>query len=336
MATVIQITDRKHHGSNSGIEIIRTFSVEPYEDYIDVMKELQGFVRDGKRFPPTRDPYVPVCYCTEARAEQWDDAQLTTSEDLTNKGQNTIRQMLEDVKEKPREGTAGAKVTAIYRPLITAWDSDDGPSSRWDWLDVRVVPGVREIPWPLGLSLKAHAIGPDVRTVPNNVASPLRISVDDIFVRRILVPSIPRDKLTQAEGCVNTNVFPNVNTPPGEEGSPFPKCEPRTLLFVGTKVLNMMDAEGNRWYEIELHFQRIVAWSTIVADFDGDLGENWVTWNHVLTRPFGAPLAWYEVFLNAQRTTQGAAGVVFDLIPGLQLRDGRLHREADFSPLFEL
>ncbi len=90
MTTKIQSTRRIQHTSNSGIEILREFHVEPYEDYIDVIHKLQGFVEDGKRTPPKRDPYVPVCYCTETRVDQWHEEQLTTSDDLTDGAEDDI------------------------------------------------------------------------------------------------------------------------------------------------------------------------------------------------------------------------------------------------------
>lgn len=353
--TNIQITGRNVHTSNSGIEIIREFNVEPYSHYPQVLKELQGYIKDDKRVPPAQDPYIDVCYCTEARAEQWHEDQMTTSENLevisravndgiqkvtrvpafTNPPSERIRKLLQMNREEPEEGTAGARITAIYRPLVTAWDSDDGPSSRWDWLDPIVEPGVREIPWPLGLSIRADAVGPDVRTVPNSVANPLRVSIDDVYVRRILVPKIPNDKIQQAVGCLNRETFPVKGTPPADGASGFPQCRPRTLLFVGAKVQNMMDSDGHRWFEIRYHFQHLIHWSTILMDNVGNPGEGWVTWNHVFIRPYGAKLGWYPVHQNEQRELT-VLKTLTDMLPFMQLRAGLLMNEANFSPLFEL
>lgn len=340
MAPFIQFTGRSHHGSNSGIDIMREFSVEPYEDYIEVVKELQGFVRDGKRFPPARDPYVNVCYCTETRVDFWHEAQPTSSEDLTNKGQRDIREMLEDVKEKPRKGTAGAKVTAHYRPLITAWDEDPGPSGteRWDWLDPTVTPGVRQIQWPNGLFITAEVAGVTAtHNVPDTVASPLGITIADVSIRRILVPKIPWDTIMGLANSVNDSKWPEDDHP---ALSILPQFQAKTLRFVGVDVLNMLDSEGNKWFELVVNFQWINHVTPVLFDLNGfrqtDLP---VTWNHVFLNPsiffIKGETGWYEVF-RARDPGDFPMKPPFE-IPGAALKGGLLHNSANnFGDLFRI
>jgi len=342
----IGLIGRTCHTSNSGIEILRKFHIQPYESHPDFIKTLQGYI-DGnrKRQTPCRDPYIPVCYCTECEIN-FSHADATSSTQSIDGIDGTLKEKLEGgkvdapkQKETTEGGTAGAIVTAHYRPLITAWKSKDEnkpDDDVFDWLDPIMIPGTRQIPWPSGLHTNAtRPILWDKISVPDDIASPLSVGVDDVFVRRILLPRLPRHTIQQCEGCVNFDTFPAANHPAGSDGSPFPRCRPRTLRFIGAESSNMMDTAGNRWFEVKYHFQRVSHWTNRLIDADGKIGEGWVTWNHVFMRPLGALLGWYPVWQNAQRQPT-VMGALVDMLPGLQLTAGRLMNEADFSLLFEL
>ncbi len=343
--TTVEQLDRTVHNSTSGIEIVREFYVEPYDAHQQVQKALHGYIKedgdDITRIPPAADPYIANCYCVESRAVLADPRVMASSPTLGDPD-NPFKAAGTEKKPEPNEGLAGALVTAHYKPLITAYLNEDGTpsqsgeSSMWDWLNPRVVPGVREIQWPLGLHINAKAIGFDCRSVPDDVANPLFISVDDVYVTRTMVPTIPREAIQQAEGCVNTETFPPTGEPCGSDRGGFPSCRPHTLRFIGATVKNMLDVEGKRWYEIEYHFQRISHWSRQVMNDAGEPGEDWVTWNHAFMRPIGARLGWYPVYLTFQRAPIKVTNVLKDMLPWLQLWGGRMMNECNFYGLFKL
>lgn len=354
--TLIESTRRIVHQSHSGMEIIREFNVEPYAHHIAVLKHLQGFIKDGERVPPARDPWIDVCYCTEARAEQWHEDQLTTSESLevisrqTVNGEQKVQRiaafddkripkLLQMNRENPKVGTAGAKVTATYRPLITAWDEDPGPSGteRWDWLDPTVTPGVRQIQWPNGLFITAEVAGVQAtHNVPDTVASPLGITIADVSIRRILVPKIPWNTIKGLANAVNAFKWPPDDHP---ALSILPQFEAKTLRFVGPDIRNMMDSEGNKWFEITLNFQWINHIAPLLYTINGfERTDEPVTWNHVFLNPsvffLKGKTAWYEVFRGAD-PGEGAMRPPFE-IPGAALKAGFLYNSANMDPLFRL
>ena len=357
--TTLQQWDRTDHSTSSGIEIIRTFYCEPYSSYPSVKQALQGTVTVDDagvwtRTRPARDTYIPNCYCNEVTADFVDKRAITSSHSMELPGRN-LKEMLEGavadepddnnrIRETTELGVAGALIKAHYRPLITAWTRTDGSEpdelprfvpedDEWDWMDLKRVPRIRQIQWPEGLFITARDfVGlPFNENIPDSASSPLGLVIEDISIRRILVGEIPQDVIDQCANCVNREVFPaaDSNARPG-----FPTCPARTLKFVGADTLNMMDAQGHRWYELTLNFRRIVHWSNAVVTAAAHFEDNWVTWNHVFMRPGLSPVGWYPVWLSADRRPLGVA--IPSIVDDLRLRAGPLHNEADFALLFKL
>ncbi len=332
MDTKIQSTGRTVHTSNSGIEIIREFNVEPYAAHADVLRDLQGFVEDGKRTRPAQDPYIKSCFCTEARGDLWHDEQPTTSENLAEGGQDTIRKLLEEHKLEPVPGTAGAKVSAHYRPLLTAWASsnpDDPDDQAFDYLEPKFTPGVRQIPWPPGLFVEADGIiGKRPFSVPQSVASPIGVSVTDFSMRRILLDTIPWDAITKLQSTLNRFDWPEENS---KIAGKLPTFRAGTLKFTGADVQNMIDAAGNRWFEVTYNWQWVQHADLLIDQF-GNESDGWVTWNHVFMRPLTAKLAWYEVWRSEEFT---AFGINIPNIPGAAIAAGPLYGGTDFDELWQ-
>ena len=337
--TLIEQIDRTVHTTDSGIEIVRRFYIEPYESHPEFLTILRGSVsKPGDqwiRTPPSHDPYIPNCYCNEARVDFAHEDAMASSPSIQDVG--GVRASLEDHQEKPAEGTAGAIVTAHYRPLITAWDGEDNLGhSRWDWLDWRIDPGVRQLPWPDGLFVN----GPlwDWPTaVPTEAGAPIAVCLHEFSIRRILVPQIPWEMIQMCAGCVNRDVFPTI--PPVNQVLPtFP---PRTLKFNGVTQQCMVDPNGKRWYELTYHFSWINQWDAWITDAHGNKESGWITWNHVFIHPealfglIGEYTGWYEVTRGLPFSIGPVTVPIFGL-PFLQLRGGRLYNEADFMPLFQL
>jgi hypothetical protein len=337
---LVEQTSRTVHNSTSGIEIIRTFYVEPYAAHQTVQKALQGFVADGERTLPAHDPYITNCFCVESRAEFADINAMASSPSLEIKSETgeDLRDKLQDTKEAPQDGTAGAIVTAHFRPLITAWESkdeDDPDDDRFDWLDPQFSPSVRQIPWPDGLFVATTFAGNVVSdNVPAEVASPLGVTVTDFSIRRTLVDKVPWKKLQSAANAVNRGFFPTIDSEPSGN---LPRFEPQTLRFVGAIVENMLDVEGNRYYEITLNFEWIQLFWDKLFDRNGNEARGWVTWNHVFMQPWWlgqGETGWYQVSRGKQRELPDGRKFPID-IPGFGLREGRLYNEIEFMPLFD-
>ena len=329
---IIQI-DRTVHTSSTGIEIIRTFHVEPYARHTEFIDSLQGKVEDGKRVLPARDTWITNCFCNECEVNFADRRVMASSPSLS--GEDTIMKGLV-IKEDTADGAAGAIVKAHYRPLVTAWESTeieraDGkvPDQAFDWMDPTFTPGMREIPWPTGLFIRVDRPPPFMHAnVPAEVGSSFSVPIENITLRRILVDKIPEKEINACMGAVNEKEFPpNPARAPG-----FPKCRPRTLRFLPPTYRHMMDSKGHRWYEIIYNFTRIVYWSDKVMDSSGKNKPDWITWNHVFMQPLAGPLGWYPV--QTERQPQFGGVAIPDFIPGFPLRAGRLHNEADFAMLF--
>jgi len=335
--TKIQSLDRTVHVSNSGIDIERMFSFEPYSAHPAVLKALMGSVtREGPghpwvRTPPARDPWILNCYCNDAVVTFADKRVMASSPDI-EKGKDTLLKKLEDTKEKPADGTAGAIVRAHYRPLITAWDNPFEPEKQWDWLDPTFTPGVRQMPWPEGLYIDFNGLP---AAVPDTVGFPFAVPVDDISVRRILVPEIPWVAINGAKGCVNSKTWPKAGS--GAAGL-FHPCPPRTLRFEGVKVINQVDSEGERWYELEIRFTKITEYAENIHSASGDDNPGWVTWNEIFTRPsiwgFKGKTSWFEVY-KGEAVPAWNAPVSIDY-PFIAKFAGRMYSTCDFDVLFDL
>jgi len=342
----IQSLDRTVHCGNSGIDIERKFYIEPYSSHTTFLKELMGWaeVKDlaTVRHPPARDPWIPNCYCSDARAVFYDPRVMTSGGNLagTKKNpNNTIRKKVQ-IKEKPADGTAGALVIAHYRPLITAlagsWE-DEGQQENtkhpeFDWMDYESLPGVRQMPWPEGLYImhKGNACH-----VPDTIGFPFTVPITTITIRRMFVAEIPWEVIDGAAGCVNHLEWPANDA--GVNGR-IPVSPPRTCKFENARVINMMDTEGNRWHEIVYTFTRINLYSKSLMAANGDDNPGPVTWNHLFTRPslwgWHGATAWYECFKGKARPIwDGPFGIDQ---PGAAVFDGRLHQECDFAELFKL
>jgi len=345
--TKIEQMNRTVHTSQSGIEIVRTFYVEPYDSHPAVLKELQGGVdvtrnADGKatsweRTAPARDTYIRNCYCTECVVNFADPDAMASSLGLQDDpALGTLLEKLEGQPEKTALGTAGAIITAHYRPLITAWkssDPDNPDDDVWDWIDPQFVPGSRQIAWPDGLYITN---GIDVDSVPDDAGEALRIPISDFSIKRMFVGSIPWGTIDRMAGTVNAVDFPG----PGGAAAGLPNFAPRTLKFMGADTPTMIDSEGERWYEITYRFRWISYYTDRLTDVLGVDSEGPVTWNHVFTNTsfLGWPTGrtgWYEIYVGRQFVKHGF------VIPGfgigqLQLSAGRLHIESNFMELFRV
>lgn len=339
---LIQEKDRTVHTSHSGIEIERTFYAEPYSSHPDVLKALQGSVEKNgetwERTDPAHDPWIENCYCTEAVLGFEDKEVMAGSPSLDAAAGNDLADKLTKQKETPKEGAAGYQVIAKYRPLLTAWTGDDSDGhSKWDWLEPKFTPGVREIPWPNGLFAETTFLGdvvPD--NIPDEVGSPVGVPVHDVAIRRILVGAVPWETIAASANALNKDVFPEAGTSAADNLPAFPE---RTLKFTGVDILNMVDTEGNRWYELIVNFKWINLWAEKLFNLGagGESEEGWVTWNHALYQPWWlgqGDTGWYEAALGEQRRIAGF-NAPFD-IPGFGLIGGRLHSEVNFMPLFKL
>ena len=355
----VQQIDRTQHTTSSGMEIVRTFHIRPYNSHPDLTKALQGFVEPQgnrwRRTPPTMDPYIKVNFCNEALVKFAHPDAMTTSENVQEfVGEDgTTKEKLEGVPETTETGAAGAIVQAHFRPLITAYresasitddDGNDGETSRWDWLDPTIVPGVRQVPWPEGLHVTAFgpALGNPLggaiglrnapRSVPDSVSSPIAVPVHNVSIRRILVGKVPWDRINKSVGATNDALWPAAGHPAAGQ---LPRFRPNTLKMLSANTKNMIDSEGNRWYEITYNFQWISFVTDALFDENGSKDAGHVTWDHILIKPnLGAEVGWYRVYRD-NRFQLGPL-VMPAFIPALIVRGGLLHNQTDFTDLFKL
>jgi hypothetical protein len=342
--TVLSPLNRVVHTSNSGIHIIREFYCEPYWAASQVIRELQGYVdADGVRHPPAADPWIDNCYCTECVVNFYDPDVITSADPIIlnravtdgHGADDTLKSALENIPENPMTGTCGAKITAHYRPLITAYGFDsDKLNGKWDLMEPTYTPGVRQVPWPDGLYIAVGSLAGATLTnnVPDNIGTPLAVPVIDFSLRRILVSEIPWKAIHQCANGVNKEDWPG---PADAMHGIVPTFPARTLKFLNPDITHMMDTEGNRWYEITLHWQAIDLYAEFLVDMELNVSAGHITWNHIFIQPWWAgqgPTGWYEVARGRQRQV-GNAPAPFD-VPGLGAVVGRLHHEVNFDVLF--
>ena len=339
--SLIQQTGRTVHTSPSGIEIIRNFYIEPYEAHTTVTKALQGSVTGGEgawvRTAPARDPWIPACFCTEAVADPVDPDAWASSGSISEQGPVIGEPQLNtlvDILERKKAPQSGANITAHYRPMITAWENPFEPEYALDWLDPKIEPGVRQLPWPGGMNVKS--VPGYTFNVPAAVAAPIEVPISSVSIRRILVGSVPHGKIKAASGAINDGIFPAPGT--GAAGG-LPKFEKGTLKFEGADVQNMVGSDGSRWYEITYRFKWIHLPDATLISALGTETKGWVTWNHILFCPsfFGlqGKVGWYEVFRGKQRNL-AFDGVINIQLPLMAVFGGRLYNETNFAPLFTL
>lgn len=335
----LQTLSRVAHATDSGIEIIREWFVEPYEAHTKVLKALLGYVSlEGDtwvRTPPAHDPFITNCYCREARAEYVDPAMAASLPGLLVNNDDEIADNLNRRVDFPT-GIGGAKIIAHYRPMITAFQFAEVPDkyfdAQWDFIDPKYVPGVMQLPWPDGLCAAIKALG-QLRSdnVPDSVASPLHVPVVDFSIRRVLVGQVPWHKIRSCTNGVNKEAWPSANH--GCRGN-LPTFPRRTLKFTGADVVNMIDSEGHRQYEITYRFQWLQMLSRDLYDENANRTTGWVTWNHIFYRPWWwgpQKTGWYNVFISEQREI---AGIPIPDIPGAGILSDRLHKDCDFDLLF--
>lgn len=354
----LQTHGRTHNSSYSGMEIVRKFHVPKWSDFLSVQRALHGRVEGGTgnwtRTPPLRDTYIKTAYCNETQVDFAHPNSPTTIPSLSDKGAVTIKAQLENQEETLQKGTAGAVVTAHYRPLITAWrpsksnkpDEDAELTGEdlqrvWDWMDPVFVPGVKLFPWPAGLHFAVDGkllglIDIKSKDIGTESASPLAVPVSSISIKRILVGEVPWGAIAQLGEVINEEDWPEKGSPPARGlGLVFPA---RTLKFIDADVTNMIDAEGVRWYEIVLNFTWLHAVTLTLHDEKGELvqGGGPVTWDHQFARPSGFPVGWYEVFRNGTLNLGGFS--VEWTLPGQAqlLQEGNLHTHGNFDNLFKL
>ncbi len=344
---------RTHNSAYSGMEIVRKFHVPKWSDFLSVQRALHGrvFKDDAgqwKRVAPLRDTYIKSAYCNETQVDFAHPNSPKTIPSLRGGG-DSIKDQLEKQAETLQKGTAGAVVTAHYRPLITAWRpgksgnpnedaelSEEDRQRIWDWIDPVFTPGVKLFPWPAGLHVAVDSRFFKSRDIGTESASPLAVPVADISIKRILVGEVPWGAISQLAEVLNEEDWPEVGSPAARGlGLTFPA---RTLKFIDADVVNMIDAEGVRWFEITLNFKWIHAVSLTLHDNLGKLvaGGGNVTWDHQFMRPNGFPVGWYEVFRNG---TLNLAGFSVEwTLPGQAqlLQEGNLHLTGNFDNLFKL
>lgn len=334
------------------MDITREFYVEPFEVWPSVVELLMGKVEpDGntfKRTRPARDTIVRNAFCNETIVTLADRDAMASSPSLGSLSEET-RKQIENVEESPE--SVGAKITAHYRPLITAWQpkaTGDGivdvfagepPDDIWDWMDPTFNTSFRQIPWTPGLNISfpgGIAGLPSSKSVPQEVGVPIAIPITDFSIKRMLVGKPPWDLIQAVAGCVNSVRFPDPASP---AANGLPSFAPRTLRFDSPTIKNMMDSRGRRWYEITYNFK----WIQGVGDLIDALGnEDFgpVTWNHVFMSPtifgFGFKTAWFEVWRGkfANIEFPGLGRQLVPQIPGFAIFDGLLYNEANFMPLF--
>ena len=334
---IVQQLSRILHVTNSGIDIRREFYVEPYESHPEVIKTLLGWVDDdGTRHRPARDTHIRNCYCNEAVVHFADQDAMASSPGLDVKVEppnDTLIKKLENVREAPIEGSAGATITAHYRPLITAWKSADPEQpdiKEFDYLDPKYTPGIRQVPWPPGLFVKWPLLpGNNTWEVPDSVATPIGVPITDVSIRRILVKTPPWDAIKKCAFATNKGVWPVPGSDLSKGG--LPRFEERTLKFQSADVSNMIDSEGHRWHEVTLNF-KWMHFPDTVCTFQGIYKQDWVTWNHVLMRPAGCQTAWYEV---SRALDLNLFGFRLPQMPGAQVSSGYLYNGVDFDELFQ-
>ena len=334
--TKLEQIGRTEHTSGSGIEIVRTFYCEPYESFRWVQQQLQGSVtKDGgewKRTAPAKDPYTSTCYCTETLVDFADPDAMASAKI----GDNKL-----DVAETLQTGVAGAVIRATYRPLITAWESDepDNPDDdRWDWIDPIITPGVRQLPWPDGLFAAVDEVvfDDDNVMIPTEAATPVGLPVHNFSIRRLLVGEMPWKEIANASQAVNIVTFPGGVSDKAKPN--LPEFQPFTLRFDGAEMQNMMDADGNRWHELKYNFSWINFYTDRLFDINGKQKTGPVTWNHVFFNPginAGGKIGWYEVYQGTAHASRLMQLANF-ILPGLQLTGGRLYNAVTFNPLFQL
>lgn len=348
---------RTHGSTSSGMEIVRKFHVPKWTDFLSVQRALHGRVERKDvgggskwvRTRPLRDTYIKNAYCNQTEVDFAHPNALQTMPSLATDDATTIKQQLEDNAESLQKGTAGAIVTAHYRPLITAWrpGKSDKPDEDadlteedlqiiWDWIDPVFTPGVMQMPWPAGLHAAVDHDKWDTREVPGEAASPLVVPVSDLSIKRLLVGEVPWGPISQLAEIVNKETWPVDKSPAARGlGLSFP---PETLKFIDADVTNMLDAEGTRWYEITLNFKWIHQVSNRRRDEDGKPDPGPVTWNHMFLRPGGFPVGWYRIFRSGTKNVN-VFGIPFGadfLFAGEAISDGPLHGTGNFDNLFKL
>ena len=350
----IQQMGRTHHSGSSGIEIVEKFYVEQYDRFQSVQRALQGrVVKNGDtwtRVAPMRDPYVRNCYCNEVQIDFADLDQTCSMPGLDSAGATNIADQLQNQHVTFQDGSAGAILTAHYRPLITAWrpgksdnpDEDQDPLTVenaqriWDWMDPVFTPGIMQFPWPGGLHAAVDHPRFNTRDIPVEAARPIAVPVSDLSIKRILVGEVPWGAIAQLAQVVNDKTWPVDKSPAARGlGLSFP---PETLKFIDADVTNMLDAEGNRWHEIILNFKWIHETANRRFDEDGKISPGPVTWNHVFARPNGFITGWYRVFRSGTKNIT-LFGIPFNadfLFAGEDTSEGPIHRTGNFDNLFKL
>jgi len=353
--TKLEQLSRTQHTSGTGIEITRTFYAEPYDSFDQVIRTLQGGVAkdDGewKRIAPAVDTYIKSAYCNEAVVDFSHVDAMATADSLESAAappapgraagnRPVLLKKLEDVPETTLVGSAGCKIIAKYRPLVTGWvpqsNDPDELLRIWDYMDPVFRPGIMQLPWPGGMFAKVDFPGPrglDIWPVPADVATPIGVTVTDFSIRRMLVGLDNKTLQPSAEVAngVNKDVWP---VPGSQPAAGLPKFEPRTLKFVGTDMFNRFDSTGRRWVELVHNFKWIQHITNRLFNSDGQRGSGWVTWNHVFVQPPLNPVGWYEVWLSTQFNLGAVA--IGALLGGAEPVEGRMHKEVNFDILFDL
>lgn len=309
---VFEHRTRVDHTSNEGHESHRTFYVEPYKCFIDVLQAMEGKVvqdpatGDWVRTSPAVDSYLPgVLAETRITPVDSDGVHLTLEMDWPAAKQKVIDEhggklpvpgqaeqhpgavteedyatALKALTEGFEEFAAGALITGIYRPIVSSYVTDLTDPKAFDYLDVTVAPGSMTLPWLQGLRYAPGLITDSKHWAPldEKIVSPIVIPTMEITIRRSLVGQLRAGIWNQFLGKVNDADW---NT---EFGMSFPA---ETVRFDSWEPVSRQNINGFYW-DILLNFTSINYTGQTVQKTDGSWAATApVTWNHVM-KPISA------------------------------------------------
>lgn len=241
MATVTEMSRTERH-TREGLEVVRTFHVNPYSYLPTVLSALLGEIKlDGTgygRTLPARDPVYPYCRCQEANVEPVEV--LSTGVSTTN---------LAVLSEANYSATA--KVVATYRPLENE-DTDDNNNElelATENFDFKYVSQQSPAQW---------WIFPDDA---NNVPLPQEgqqftktFPIIDYTLTRNYVVFLPTLSISKLANRVNRNDFSFMRRVRGSSTSALRRWPAETLRYEGANVSRRMTNKGFPYYTVAHKF----------------------------------------------------------------------------------
>ncbi len=312
--TKVEIRDRVDHFSQHGMEVRRSFRVNPFRAFIDFVATMEGGVeeehpggaapddaREWVRHLPHVDPYTHTVW-TDSIVTPLDSDGVGASPafdwEQAKKEKPAAQQLQELLKEidrgtKTEQFYPGAIVTGIYRPLVTISTLTETLEARllhgMDYLDPTYTPGSFTIPWVDGLRWTVFKfVDKQWQDIDEDVIAPIVIPTTEITIRRTLVPELHPEIWDKFVGHLCYNTWGPRNT------QWFNKFQAETLRFESwtptlKQTRTVLSDDGTRfqhYWDIELKFTQINHWDHRVQRSDGIFRTNdWVTWQHVLMKP---------------------------------------------------